>query len=197
MKAIAKGHSRPAATATSHQLEIGGERLPIVTQVFLHAFGRRLGIAAAPAHNRSRKPVETKRHLRDLCHRHNTIQHQRAIDYERAFASKQQHGESACGNDDICSPCHQRTDLFDEIRAKLRVTRFVGEGAHEVGQVYMNGPHPGYTLTETVCCYLPLMPIDKDGIYGHKTDPVAHAHCSEKACLAQPDDGDIDRATDF
>jgi hypothetical protein len=61
----------------------------------------------------------------------------------------------------------------------------------------MNGPHPGYTLTKAVRCYLPLMPIDEDRIDGHKTDLSAHAHCSEKARLAQPDNGDIDRATDF
>ena len=75
--------------------------------------------------------------------------------------------------------------------------RFVGEGAHEAWQVYTNGPHAGYTLTEAVGCYLPLMPIDEDRIDGHKPQSPAHAHCTEKARLTQPDDGNIDRTTDF
>ncbi len=53
----------------------------------------------------------------------------------------------------------------------------------------MNGPHTGYTLTEAVRCYLPLVPIDEDRIYGHKTQSAAHAHCSEKARLASPTTG--------
>ena len=63
--------------------------LPTVGQIFLDAFGRRLGIAPAPTHDRSRKPMERKRHLRSLCHRDNAIKHERAVDYEGAFAGKQ------------------------------------------------------------------------------------------------------------
>ena len=50
--------------------------LPTVTQVFLHALGGCLGIAAAPTHNRSRQPMDRKRHLRSLYHRDDTIKHQ-------------------------------------------------------------------------------------------------------------------------
>jgi hypothetical protein len=60
--------------------------LPTVTQVFLHAFGGCLGIAAAPTHNRSRQPMDRKRHFRSLYHCDDAIKHQCAVDYKRTFA---------------------------------------------------------------------------------------------------------------
>ena len=61
----------------------------------------------------------------------------------------------------------------------------------------MNCPHARHALVEAVRPHLPLVPIDENRIDGHEADAAPHAQRCKKICLAQADDGDVDRAADF
>src|SRR4029453_17519121 len=87
-----------------------------------------------------------------------------------ARASEQQHGQTARGDDDLRARGDQGTDLFHELRADPRVAGFVGECAHEAGQVHLDGPHSCYALTKAVCRHLALMPVDEYRIDGDQAE---------------------------
>jgi len=118
--------------------------------------------------------------------------------HERTFADKQQHRQTACGKDDLGARGDQRTHLFDELPANPLVGCFVGECAHEAGQIHLNGPHADHALVEAMSLHLPLVPLDEPWIDGHKADPAAHAvSAANRLASPRPMTGMSTRAADF
>ena len=56
---------------------------------------------------------------------------------------------------------------------------------------------PATRWSRPCAAHLPLVPIDEGRIDGHQADPAAHAERGEQIGLAQPDDGNVDRAANF
>src|SRR5262249_37613691 len=91
----------------------------------------------------------------------------------------------------------QRTNLLHETGADAAVARIVGEGAHETGQVHVNGPHAGDALLEAERSHLPLVPVDENRIDGYQTKLASHAQCRKQRRLTETNHGDVDRTADF
>ena len=144
---------------------------PPAAQILLDARRRRLGIGAAPADHRAGQAVQRQRHLGGLGHHGDAVQHQRAVDGERAFAREQQHRQAAGRQDHLGAFFHQRPHLGDELLAHLGVGGLVGEGAHEARQVGVDGAHADDAVVEAVRQHLPLVPVDERRVDGDEAEP--------------------------
>jgi hypothetical protein len=87
--------------------------------------------------------------------------------------------------------------LFHELRADPRVACFVGECAHEAGQVHLDGPHSCHALAEAVRRHLPLVPVDEYRIDGNQAEATPHAQRRQQVRFPETDHRDVDGAADL
>ena len=127
-------------------------------------------------------------HFGSLRHNGDAVDHQRAVDDERTLAKNSSIGRPPAGMMTSAPSATSGRTCSTNPRAPS-VACFVGEGAHEAGQIHLNCPHAGQPLLEAMSHHLPLVPIDERRVDGHKADPAAHAERREQIGLAQTDNG--------
>src|SRR5262245_57554252 len=163
--------------------------LPAPAQILLDACRRGLGVGTATADDRTSKAPKGERHFRGFCHDRDPVEHQRIVDDKGPLAREQQHRQAACRDDDLRTRRDQGANLFHELPADSRVAGFVGECAHEAGQIYLDGPYSRHALAQAVRRHLPLVPVDEYRVDGDQAEAPRHAERASMVASPRPTTG--------